>query len=155
MKKEACSSQSWRLIIWCRAAAPLRVKIYQSSAPLRRSTHLRWMSPLKWSLGIRRIQSDDLEHRVGRVLSRFSSRLNWESPTPSPAGECVCTVYSPPPWIHWIHFCMKRLRTLKSSQIFKSEIKKSKTYSVWCSFQGLSNGTTLMCLTPYKILKFA
>ncbi len=25
----------------------------------------------------------------------------------------------------WIHFCMKRLRTLKSFQIFKSEIKKS------------------------------
>ncbi len=29
----------------------------------------------------------------------------------------------------WIHFCMKRLRTLKSFQIFKSEIIKSKTYS--------------------------
>jgi hypothetical protein len=29
----------------------------------------------------------------------------------------------------WIHYCMKRLRTLKSFQIFKSEIKKSKTYS--------------------------
>jgi hypothetical protein len=28
----------------------------------------------------------------------------------------------------WIPFCMKRLRTLKSFQIFKSEIKKSKTY---------------------------
>jgi hypothetical protein len=26
----------------------------------------------------------------------------------------------------WIHFCIKRLRTLKSFQIFKSEIKKSK-----------------------------
>ncbi len=32
------------------------------------------------------------------------------------------------------------------SQIFKTEIKKSKTYSGWCPFQGLSNGngTTLM-----------
>jgi hypothetical protein len=29
----------------------------------------------------------------------------------------------------WIHFCMKRLRTLNSSQIFKIKIKKSKTYS--------------------------
>jgi hypothetical protein len=29
----------------------------------------------------------------------------------------------------WIHFCMKWLRTLKSFQIFKSEIKKSKTHS--------------------------
>jgi len=27
-------------------------------------------------------------HRVGRVLSFFSSRRNWNSPTPSHAGEC-------------------------------------------------------------------
>ncbi len=27
-------------------------------------------------------------HRVGRVLSFFSSRRNWDSPNPSPAGEC-------------------------------------------------------------------
>ncbi len=31
-------------------------------------------------------------HRVGRVLSIFSSRRNWDAPNPSPAGECV-----PPP----------------------------------------------------------
>jgi hypothetical protein len=30
----------------------------------------------------------------------------------------------------WIHFCMKRLRTLKSYKIFKSELKKLKTFSV-------------------------
>jgi hypothetical protein len=29
-------------------------------------------------------------HRIDRVLSFFSSRWNWDSPTPSPAGECVC-----------------------------------------------------------------
>jgi hypothetical protein len=28
-------------------------------------------------------------HRVGRVLSFFSSRRNWDSPNPSPAGECA------------------------------------------------------------------
>jgi hypothetical protein len=28
-------------------------------------------------------------HRVDRVLSFFSSRPNWDSPNPSPAGECV------------------------------------------------------------------
>jgi hypothetical protein len=28
-------------------------------------------------------------HRDGRVLSVFSSRRNWDSPTPSPAGECA------------------------------------------------------------------
>ncbi len=39
---------------------------------------------------------------------------------------------------------MKRLRTLKSFQIFRKEIKISKTYCGWCPFQGLSSGTTLM-----------
>ncbi len=43
----------------------------------------------------------------------------------------------------WTHFCMKRLRTLYS-QIFKSKNKESKTFSSWCPFQGLFNGTTLM-----------
>ncbi len=28
-------------------------------------------------------------HRVGRILSIFSNRQNWNSPTRSPAGECV------------------------------------------------------------------
>jgi hypothetical protein len=35
----------------------------------------------------------DLSNRVGRVLSFFSSRRNWDSPTPNPAGE------SPPPLV--------------------------------------------------------
>ncbi len=30
-----------------------------------------------------------MSHRVGRELSFFSSRRNWESPNPSPAGECA------------------------------------------------------------------
>ncbi len=33
--------------------------------------------------------TDRQGHRVDRVLSFFSSRRNWDSPTPSPAGECV------------------------------------------------------------------
>jgi hypothetical protein len=37
---------------------------------------------------------------------------------------------------------MKRFRTLNSYQIFK--IKNKKTYSGWCLFEDLSNGTTLM-----------
>ncbi len=44
----------------------------------------------------------------------------------------------------WIQFCMKRLRTLKSFKIFKSEIKKLKTSSGWCPFKGHSNDNTLM-----------
>ncbi len=39
---------------------------------------------------------------------------------------------------------MKRLKTLTSFHIFKSEIKKSKTYSGWCPFQGLSMSATIM-----------
>jgi hypothetical protein len=30
-----------------------------------------------------------LQHRVGRVLRFFSNHRNWDSPTPSPAGECA------------------------------------------------------------------
>ncbi len=33
--------------------------------------------------------------RVDRVLSFFSSRRNWDPPTPSPAGESV----PPPLWL--------------------------------------------------------
>ncbi len=32
---------------------------------------------------------DGLGHQVGRVLSFFSNRRNWDSPTPSPAGVCA------------------------------------------------------------------
>jgi hypothetical protein len=31
----------------------------------------------------------NVQHRVGRVLSFFSSRRNWDSPDPSTAGECA------------------------------------------------------------------
>jgi hypothetical protein len=44
----------------------------------------------------------------------------------------------------WVQFSMKRLKTLKSLKIFKSEIKKLKPYSGWCAFKGLSNDTTFM-----------
>ncbi len=44
----------------------------------------------------------------------------------------------------WIQFCMKRLRTSNTFKIFKSEIKKLKTFSGWCPSKGLPNETTLM-----------
>ncbi len=63
-------------------------------------------------------------------------------------GEKDCGLSTYKPWTEqagdWVQFCRKRLRTLKLSQIFSTEIKKSKTYSGWCPFKGLSNGTTLM-----------
>jgi hypothetical protein len=42
-----------------------------------------------------RQQQQGCKHRVGRVLSFFSSRRNWDSPYPSPAGECA------PPPLFW------------------------------------------------------
>jgi hypothetical protein len=42
---------------------------------------------------IKHITADSRVHRVGRVLSYFSSRRNWDSPNPSPAGGVV------PPWL--------------------------------------------------------
>ncbi len=36
-----------------------------------------------------RIVTHTHKHRVGRVLSFFSSRRNWDSPNPSSAGECA------------------------------------------------------------------
>jgi hypothetical protein len=30
-----------------------------------------------------------IHHRVERVLGFFSSRQEWDPPTPSPAGECI------------------------------------------------------------------
>ncbi len=32
---------------------------------------------------------EDLKHRVGRVISVFSCRRNWDYPTPLAAGECA------------------------------------------------------------------
>jgi hypothetical protein len=34
-------------------------------------------------------------HRVGRVLSFFSSRRNWDFPNPSPEGECPSSPLPP------------------------------------------------------------
>jgi hypothetical protein len=39
--------------------------------------------------GMAEIQAKTCGHRVDRVLSFLSSRPNWDSPTPSDAGECV------------------------------------------------------------------
>ncbi len=80
-----------------------------------------------------------IQTKIEQHFDRFFHQIKvWQ-----PIGRILCK-----PWSEqaggWIHFCMKHLRTLKSIQIFKSEIEKSKTYSGWCPFQGLFNGTTLM-----------
>ncbi len=47
--------------------------------------------PDSWAL---RAQPEIHGQNVDRVLSFFSSRPNWDSPTPSPGGECP-----PPPLV--------------------------------------------------------
>ncbi len=47
---------------------------------------------LQVGLGVRLVNGVQMYcsvHRVGRVLSFFSNRRNWDSPNPSPAGECA------------------------------------------------------------------
>jgi hypothetical protein len=36
-----------------------------------------------------RVIIEAVQHRVDRVISFFSSRQIWDSPHPSPAGECA------------------------------------------------------------------
>ncbi len=50
-----------------------------------------------FSLMLRKEYFDSRQHRVDSVLSFFSSRRNWDSPTPLAQGECVLT---PPPLPH-------------------------------------------------------
>jgi hypothetical protein len=77
----------WPLVTWWR---PLRnaiktiLIIYASEVASFRSGG--WQLPTvgpSWVRG----QPVWVVHRVGRVLSFFSSRRNWYSPNPSPAGE--------------------------------------------------------------------
>jgi hypothetical protein len=48
----------------------------------------------------KKIQFEGLKSRSQsrRVPSFFSSRRNWDSPTPSPTGDCA----PPPPWFRWV-----------------------------------------------------
>jgi hypothetical protein len=64
--------------------------------PIAISTWIWQGCPLPVPIFIYSSQADNTpHHRVGRVLSFFSSRRNWEYP--SPAGECA----PPPPGSEW------------------------------------------------------
>ncbi len=101
-----------------------------------------------------RLVSKEFQHpaiqtKIEEHFGRFFHQIKVRQPIERPVFY-VCK-----PWSEqaggWIHFCMKRLRTFKSVLIFKSEIKKSKTYGSWCPFQGLSsNGTTLMLWLEFR-----
>jgi hypothetical protein len=57
-------------------------------------------------------------HRVGRVISFFSCPRNWDSPTPSPAGECA----SPPLWFRGEGHTRLRPWGLGESQFRRGDI---------------------------------
>jgi hypothetical protein len=88
----------------------LRFLVHPPPSPNTTNLGIRWpfhfpallFPPLSWNS--RRLYSVYMEggerqrwvHRVGRVLSFFSTRWNWDSPTPLAAGECA-----PPPPTLW------------------------------------------------------
>jgi hypothetical protein len=57
-------------------------------------------------------------HRVGRVLSFFSSRRNWDSPNPSPAGESA----HPPRFYGEVHAHSLAREGLGESQFRRGDI---------------------------------
>jgi hypothetical protein len=92
-----------------------------------------------------RLVSEEFQHpaiqtKIDQSLSRFSYQIKvcWQKGRKDSIQTIIQTSR------RLDYFFMKWLRTLKSFQIFKTEIKKSKTYSGWCPFQGQSSGTTLI-----------
>ncbi len=94
---------------------------------------------------VRRIFEETLTHRNPNQKSA-TLRRSFSSNESAPANrkKGFYTNRNPNKQEDSMHFCMNRFRTLNSFQIFKIKIKKSRTYSGWCSFQGISNNTTLM-----------
>jgi hypothetical protein len=69
---------------------PMLLKRFKNSGSGLRtfcvSQSLRYTPPF---LAITNYPVYTAHHRVGRVISFFSSRRNWDSPNPSSAGECA------------------------------------------------------------------
>ncbi len=78
------------------------------------------------------------QHRVDRVLSFFSSRRNWDSSNPSPAGECA-----PHPLVQ------RGAHPLAGEGLGESQFQRGHTlwYSVYIS--------TLCCAGSEKLNFFA
>ncbi len=62
-----------------------------------------------------------LTHRVGRLLSLFSSRRNWDSPNPSPTGECVLPPLDPGGGAH----------TLVREGVGESHFRRGDIHTLW------------------------
>ncbi len=68
------------------------MEVYIISAYIHKNLHICWRP--YFALPIGRIHAklfgnDVISHRAGRVLNFFSSPRNWDSPNPSPPGECA------------------------------------------------------------------
>jgi hypothetical protein len=74
-------------------------------------------------------------HRVGRVLSFFSSRQNWESPTPLAAGECLPPPFGPEGRAHSLAG-----EELGESQFRRGDMHCGALCTVYKYFVGLGNG---------------
>ncbi len=70
-------------------------------------------------------------HRVGRVLNFFSSRRNWDSPNPSPTGECAPLRFWGEGHTSW------RERGWGESQFRRGDIHCG-TLSIYCTYLVIS-----------------
>ncbi len=70
------------------------------------------------------------DHKVGRVLSFFYSRRNWDSPTPLAAGECASPPFGPGG---------RRARSLAGEGVEESQFRR-EDMKLWCSVYKYSIG---------------
>ncbi len=86
-------------------------------------------------------------HWVGRVLSFFSSCRNWDSPNPSPAGECA-----PPPLVRGVG-----VHSLAREGVGGFQFRREGTYTVVLFIYTYFVITILikgsLFLIPYCLLK--
>ncbi len=76
-------------------------------------------------------------HRVGRVLSFFSSRQNWVSPNPSPASKCAPLPFGP-----------GGEGTLACGRGVGGVLIPTRGHTLWCSTYIYKN----FVLSPYSIM---
>ncbi len=87
-----------------------------------------------------------LVHRVGRVLRFFSSRRNWDSPNPSPAGECA------PPLVPGGRGTLAGERGVGESQFRRGDIHCGTLYiHVLCGLVSNSYYAVLQNKLPPKV----
>ncbi len=121
---DSCKNESNLLLVW-------NMVCMCSNLDLFRQTELQKCS--------RDINIPQSKPKRGSTLVDFAS--NKSAPANRKTGfyaNCDQTV------VRWIHFCTSGSELWSLFKYSRVKLKKSKCYSGWCPFQGLSNGTTLM-----------